>query len=316
MKLLKAFLIVASLSAIFFFAYRVTAPNREVFNQASIRQKIIEPAEIQTEAFKPIDVENILILGRPGEAHIGSDLTDTIIVAHLNQNRGFLISLPRDFLIKNPLTKINSLYGLRGIKVLEKKVEEITGLAIDRHVIIDLVVAEEIINLIDGLNVFVPQDIYDPNFPGPGYTYDPFVLEAGWRYLDGRNVLRYIRTRYTSPNGDFDRMYRQQQVIRLLKQKILELNPLWDFPVYIRLFNTLQEHIITDIPIQEMKLFWELAKNTKAENISTIVIDKKETELLTSGLVPFGNAMASCVWPKAGQENYEEIKKYIKERIK
>lgn len=314
MKFLKAFLLIASLSAIFLFAYHVTAPSREVVNQAAI-QRTVKPTELETEAFEPLDIENVLILGRPGEAHIGSNMTDTIIVAHLNQDKGFLISLPRDFLIKNPLTKINSLYGSQGIDALKEKVSEITGLAIDRYVIIDLVVAEEVIDLIDGLNVFVPQDIYDPNFPGPGYTYDPFYLEAGWRYLDGRNVLRYVRTRYTSPNGDFDRMYRQQQVIRLLKQKILELNPLWDFPTYLKLFNTLQEHIITDISLQEMRLFWEAAKNVKAEDISTIVIDKKETELLTSGMVPFGQVMASCVWPRAGEENYQEIQEYIKERI-
>jgi len=33
------------------------------------------------------------------------------------------------------------------------------------------------------------------------------------------------------------------------------------------------------------------------------------------GQVLFGEQMASVVYPKAGKENYEEIKKYIQEKI-
>ncbi|MFH1611697.1 MAG: LCP family protein [bacterium] len=268
-----------------------------------------------------LSIKNILILGRPGENYPGGNLTDTIIIAHLmpENNRAFLISLPRDFLVQIPnsynSTKINSLYNMIGIEGLKQRVTEITGLSIDRYFIFDLTAAQEIIDLVDGLNVNVPEDIYDPHFPGPGYVYDPFVLKSGWRYLDGRNVLRYVRTRYTSPNGDFDRMARQQQIIRLIKQKVLDLNPLWDFPKYVKIFNTLNENIETDLGIFEMQDIWQFAKNAEAANIATIVIDKKETNLLTSGMIPLGNANASVIWPKAGRYEYEDIKKYIKKYI-
>ncbi len=264
---------------------------------------------------------NILLLGRPGNGYSGGNLTDTIILAHLTpaKEKATLISLPRDLLVKipntNKLTKINSLYSIAGINGLKEKIEEITGLKIDYHVLVDLVVAQEIIELVDGLNVYVPKDIDDPFFPGPNYTYQTFNLSAGWRYLDGPEALRYIRTRYTSPNGDFDRMARQQQVITLLKQKVLELNLLWDFPTYLKMFNSLKNNIETDLGIIELKKFWEIARSIKYNQISQLVIDKKETKLLVGGQVLFGEQMASVIYPVAGQGNYDKIKEYIKEKL-
>jgi len=265
--------------------------------------------------------KNILVLGRPGPGYSGKDLTDTIILAHLNlsEKKVALISLPRDLLVKVPqqgtLTKINSIYQLSGIEGLKEKIEEITDLSIDNYILIDLAVAKEIIELVDGLNVYVSQDINDPYFPGPNYTYQTFILKAGWRYLDGQTTLKYIRTRYTSPNGDFDRMARQQQIIRLLKQKVLALNPLWNFPTYLKIFNTLKNHIKTDLGLMEMRTLYQTAQELNPDQITQLVIDKKRTDLLTSGPVMFGQQMASVVYPKAGQGNYNEIKDFIKRTI-
>ncbi len=263
--------------------------------------------------------KNILLLGRPGQGYSGGNLTDTIILVRLSQDqsdkKAILISLPRDLLIKIPgqenLTKINSLYQIVGIEGLKEKIQEITGFAPDHYLIVDLVVVEEIINLIDGLNIYVKDDIHDPYFPGPNYSYETFNLSAGWRYLDGPTALKYIRTRYTSPNGDFDRMARQQQVVQLLKRKVLSLNLLWNFPTYLKIFNSLKDHIETDLSIFEMRYFWQFAKEIGAEQIKSIVIDKKETELLRGDLVMFGSQPASVVYPIAGQENYNEIKNFI-----
>jgi len=272
-------------------------------------------------SFKNTEPVNILALGRPGQGYSGQNLTDTIIVAHLDpaQEKSILVSLPRDLLVKtkhNQLTKINSLYSLTDIEGLKQKITEITGLDIDYYILVDLVVAQEIIELVDGLNVYVPQDINDPFFPGPNYSYQTFNLAAGWRYLDGPTALKYIRTRYTSPNGDFDRMARQQQTITLLKQKVLELNLLWDLPTYLKMFSSLKNHIETDLGVLELKNLWTIARNIKANQIINLVIDKKETNLLRGDQVPFGQQMASVVYPQTGQGNYQEIQEYINKFIK
>ncbi len=276
---------------------------------------------------------NILTLGRPGRGYSGQDLTDTIILAHLKpaEEKLILISIPRDLLVRIPyrdpstgtfqksnetgLVKINSLYALVGIEGLKEKIEEITELPVDHYALVDLVVAKEIIELVDGLNVFVPQDIDDPYFPGPNYTYQAFALKSGWRYLDGETALKYIRTRYTSPNGDFDRMARQQQIITLLKQKVLALNPLWNFLTYLKIFNTLKDHIETDLALLEMKSLWQTVREIETNQITTVVIDKKRTNLLVGGQIMLGQQKASVVYPKAGQGNYDEIRDFIQQVI-
>ena len=312
------------LSASIFILQLITRPQIETQlignKNANILKSVFSTSEINNLIKGDKKEINILALGRPGQGYSGGNLTDTIILINLNpaNNKAVLISLPRDLLVKNKSgysTKINSIYNSEGIEALKEKITEITGLPVDKHILIDLVVVKEIINSIDGLNVFVPQDINDPFFPGPNHSYDSFKIKAGWRYLNGTTALKYIRTRYTSPNGDFDRMARQQQVINLLKQKVLALNPLWDFPTYLRIFNTLNKHIETDLGIMEIKSLWQTTKNIEIDKITNLVIDKKETELLMGGQVIFGEQMASVVYPKAGQGNYKEIKEYIKQRI-
>jgi len=332
-KIICFFVFMTTLLLLSIFFYQLFNPpvtvKKETENTAKIETKEKSVGVIKS-FFKSQNKKNqseinILALGRPGKNYPGGELTDTIILIHLPQNDGnsnnnrkaFLISLPRDLLVevsdKSSLTKINSLYNLVGISKLKEKVEEITGLLINNYVIVDLAVVEEVISLIDGLNVFVEQDINDPYFPGPNHSYQTFNLSAGWRYLDGPATLRYIRTRYTSPNGDFDRMSRQQQIIQLIKQKVLALNPLWDFPTYVRIFNSLQNNIETDLGLMEIESLWKTAKEIGSDNIISLVIDKKETGLLIGGQVMFGKQRASVVYPKTGQGEYDEIKEFIKQ---
>lgn len=320
LKIILSFLLIAS--ALFFLLWLTPSHSIEISDnsQSTLKDKIslFNPFKSFSKSSSAI---NLLALGRPGDNYPGGDLTDTILLIHLRpeEKKAVLISLPRDFLVELPegngFTKINSLYQSAGIESLKQKVQEITGLSIDYYLIIDLTVVKEVINLVDGLNIYVPQDINDPFFPGPNYSYQAFTLKAGWRYLDGDQVLKYVRTRYTSPNGDFDRMARQQQVIKLIKQKVLSLNPLFDFVTYLKIFNTLSDHIKTDAGVTKMKFFWQTAKEVDAQNINYLVIDKKNTDLLASGQVIFGSQLASVVWPKRGQSDYTDIREHILQTI-
>jgi len=315
-------------------AGQLTSGRRKIITTLSLPLSLKVDLPLMKKIFKETKSgTNILALGRPGQGYSGQNLTDTILLVHLNPDEESLtlVSLPRDLLVRIPyrdpstgaflesnetgLTKINSLYSLVGIEGLKEKIEKITGLSVDSYVLVDLVVVKEIIELVGGLNVFVPKDIDDPYFPGPNYTYQAFALKAGWRYLDGQTALKYIRTRYTSPNGDFDRMARQQQIIRLLKQKVLSLNPLWNFLTYLKIFNTLKGRIETDLSLLEMKSLWQTAQEVDINQITTIVIDKKRTNLLVGDQIMLGQQKASVVYPKTGQGNYDEIRDFIQQAV-
>ena len=259
---------------------------------------------------------NILILGTPGQNHPGSQLTDSILIAHIepDDKKLVLFSLPRDLLVRTPggyLAKINSLYSLFGLKALKEKITQVTDLECQHHIIINFKAAEEIIDSIDGLNINIPKNIYDPYFPGPNHSYQVFSLEAGWRYMNGTEALKYIRTRYTSPQGDFDRMSRQQQVLRAIKQKVFALNPLWDLPTYLKIYNSMKSRIKTNLTVAELKSLWKVAQEINVDQIFTATVDKKNTKLVTSGLITLNEQEVSAVWPRAGLGNYQDIKKYL-----
>lgn len=268
------------------------------------------------------DEFTLLFLGVPGGDHKAPYLTDSIILFYYQKPRLFFFSLPRDLLVRVPgqdyYTKLNALYVLdRQIQkepsLIVQKIQELSGLPIDFYVVVDLELVKKIINILDGINISVTQDIYDPRFPGPNNSYQTFELKAGWRYLDGETALKYIRTR-SSPGGDFDRMDRQQQLLLVAKRKVSGLNPLTSLPELIKIYQNLKEHIITNLNIRQILSSGKLFEKLEQGDVARFVINR-ESGLLQNGRALFGDEEAYVLLPTAGRDNYEEIREFIKEKL-
>jgi LCP family protein required for cell wall assembly len=267
---------------------------------------------------------NFLLLGAPGQGNDAPDLTDTILIARLDENKNkiYLFSLPRDLLVKIPnsdtYTKINALYAFNKknfnheFDALWQKTEEITGLKINHYIFVDLETVKNLVDFFGGVNVMVKKDILDAAFPGPNHSFEVFEIKSGWRYLDGAAALKYIRSRHNSAGGDFDRIERQQEVLQALKQKVLALR-FWDVSKFMNVYKILSSRIKTDLNLWEINNFWQKIKNIPGENIIKIEINNEN--LLIGGQMNLGGEIASVLKPKTGLENYEEIKKYITEII-
>lgn len=268
---------------------------------------------------------NVLVLGRTGPGHIAPNLTDTILVVSYNKSsrKTLILSIPRDLLVKIPdgssYTKINALYAMgeqessdAGAELITSKLSQITGLAFNYYVLIDVAALEQIIDSLDGVNVYVLEDIEDMRFPTPEGGYEIFSLEEGWRYLDGKTTTKYVRTRHT-PRGDFDRVKRQQQVIEAVRKKVRGLNPLIDFPKYIAIYETLQEHLVTNISIPEAKALWYLAEKLPEETLVFRSLEGGGSEnLLISKQSVLGGEVAYVLTPRKGLEDYSEIQQAIR----
>lgn len=289
--------------------------------QAAIR-------ETPTNLFKSLSQpKNFLLLGIPGPGNDAPELTDTIALAMVKPEpiKVTLVSIPRDLWVKIPesesYSKINSLYVLGkqaknqdyGLELIQQKVEQITGQKIDYYFLVDLSVVKELVDQQGGINLMVKKDIYDPLFPGANHSYQTFEIKAGWRYLDGETTVKYIRTRH-SPEGDFDRIERQQQVLEALKQKIITLNPIWDLPELLKIANEIYSKIKTDFPVSEIPQFWSIAKKVSPPDILNLVIEK-ENNLITSYPLLLDNQPVSALQPKAGVEDYSQIQRFIAEAI-
>lgn len=266
---------------------------------------------------------NLLFLGIPGKGNNAPSLTDTIII--LNSTPGgenpVGISIPRDLFVKNPnqdyYTKINALYQNEGIDAVKTTIKQITGLEIDYFIVVDLNGVKNLIDYFDGIDVFVESDIYDPQFPALYNSFEIFYLEKGQHHLDGETALKYIRSR-NQAGGDFARIKRQQQIIVALKDKILNLNPFWDFPKFLKIWDNLKEHTNTNIGLTDIKYAWNLAKNSDFEEIEFTTISNQpneEEQLLISAEINLSGQKAYILKPKAGLDDYQEIKNYINKLI-
>lgn len=297
----------------------VVRPN---FNEAQINR----PAETKILGFffpkTPEDLErplNILVLGRSGEGYPAPDLTDSIIILRLTPGaKAALISVPRDLWVKVPgrnyYSKINALYNLDKEKgpseeefgLIKNKITEITGFTLDYYALIDVTALKELVDILGGIDVHVENNINDR-------AYQYLTLEKGWHHMDGRTVQKYVRTRMDS-GGDFARIKRQQQVIGILKDKILGLNPVWDLPKFLEIYRIIGRNIKTDIGFDKIRYFLEIAGLFKDKEFNQIVVDSS-SGILRSSSVWTSGGLAYILAPKAGLENYNEIKKYITDNL-
>jgi len=234
--------------------------------------------ELQTDAFGHT---NFMVLGTGGGEHEGADLTDTIIVASLdNENKLIsMVSIPRDLYIKDNevgSSKINEVYfnaknyygsSISGLEHMKEKIEEIMGIPIHYWVKVDFQGFKELVDALGGIDVYVEESIYDPYYPKDGtYLYEPFSIAAGQHHLDGETALKYARSRKTT--SDFDRAKRQQQIIYAIKEKALQTEIVLSQEKITELLETLKKNIETNIKIKEILTLGSMADDYSEEQIS------------------------------------------------
>ncbi len=267
----------------------------------------------------------ILFAGIPGQGNVSPYLTDTVMLVSLNPAKQAvsMVSLPRDLWVKVPganfYGRLNGIYqygrktsDARGMELLKEAVTEVTGITPHYYARIDLAGIKEVIDIVGGVTVEVKENIRDRSFPGPGRSYELFTLEPGVQELDGTTALKYIRTRH-SGRGDFDRVLRQQDILRAIKEKITALHPLSDFHELYALFESVNAHTVTNISLRDGKTLWDAAKGIRNANIYSHTLSTDlDTGLLRYGKIDFGaGGVASVVWPKKGQFDYHDIRAAI-----
>ena len=147
----------------------------------------------------------------------GSYNTDTMMLMHLpaNGQKATAISFPRDSYVEIPghgKAKLNAAYvdGMvdshgnkaKGAQLLVETIENLTGLTVDHFVQVDLLGFYRISNAIGGVPVNLCQAQKEPN--------SGIDLPKGVTKIHGTQALAFVRQRYGLPNGDLDRIKRQQ----------------------------------------------------------------------------------------------------------
>jgi LCP family protein required for cell wall assembly len=105
-----------------------------------------------------------------------------------------------------------------------------------------------------------------------------FKLPAGKQTLNGENALCYVRSRATS--NDFERAKRQQQVIKLIKEKMLSAGTLTDFSKINGILDSLGDNMKTDMALWEVQRLYEIYKEIPNAQIYQRVLENSEEGLL------------------------------------
>lgn len=281
---------------------------------------------------------NILLLGKGGSGHDGADLTDTILIASIDpiQKEASLLSIPRDFWVKNDVgqSKINAVYALAknkvltgkktgdindraeqaGLAAIESKIEEVSGIPIHYHVMVDFAAFEQAINTVGGVDINVTKDgevyerLYD-TIIGKPYTLD---VKAGQNHFDGQRALFYARSRHTSARGDFDRAERQRAVIIALKEKIMSAGT-YGNPIKLnQLVNEFGSHVRSNLSTGEVLRVYDIMKGIDSSKIGSVGLADPPNNFVTTDNV---NGQ-SIVRPKAGLYDYSEIQNFVRNALK
>lgn len=144
-----------------------------------------------------------------------NDLVNSDLVMLVHVDRGeramYVISIPGDSAVRIPghgIGKLPDAYAEGGAKLYTRTVEEMTGIKLDRVITLDMRGFQAMVDILDGVVVNVPSDACDET--------------PGARQLDGQGALDYTALRECMPNGDLDRVARQQSLMKALMRESVD----------------------------------------------------------------------------------------------
>jgi LCP family protein required for cell wall assembly len=105
-----------------------------------------------------------------------------------------------------------------GIGAVRSVVSELTGRPIDGVLVADLWGVIKVVDAMGGIDINVPNSVYDARYPDPVYGKIEIRIPAGKQHLDGRMALAYARSRHQ--DSDYGRMARQQTLLLAIRGDI------------------------------------------------------------------------------------------------
>jgi LCP family protein required for cell wall assembly len=168
--------------------------------------------------------------------------SDTIMVIRFDPDSrsASVVSIPRDSWVPIPdhtTMKINAAYALGGPPLLIRTVERLTGIRIDHFMVVDFAGFRSVVDAVHGVDVQIAAATTDLG----GRHF-----HRGVNHLDGPAALDYVRQRYGLPQGDLDRVRRQQNFLRAVFVKVASTNPADDPLRAYRLLDAMTQAVTVD----------------------------------------------------------------------
>ncbi|HCU31447.1 MAG: Cell envelope-related transcriptional attenuator [Candidatus Uhrbacteria bacterium GW2011_GWE2_45_35] len=315
-KIFVAFLVIsACLGTAFSYNIKTggdtSSPDVPRFSLFAALKDLVSPKEYSL-AGEENDRVNFLLLGVGGAGHDGPQLTDTIIFASLRPSDKTIgmMSIPRDLTVPVPnegWRKINAVNALAetkktgsGPEATSQVLGSLLNQEINYYIKIDFDGFAELIDELDGIDIYVERSFSDPEYPILGMEdavcgtfeqtdengeivevadyscrFENLSFQEGWNQMDGDTALKYVRSRHGT-NGeasDFARSRRQQNLLVALKEKILSLNTLRHPSRISSIFSALEKHIQTNLSVSELLVLARDYSKIDTDKIVNQVLD-------------------------------------------
>ncbi|ASC73000.1 Putative transcriptional regulator YvhJ [Halomicronema hongdechloris C2206] len=199
-----------------------------------------------------------------------SGRTDTLLLVRVNpdEQRASIMSIPRDTRVEIPavgLNKINHANVVGGPELVARTISYNLGpIAIDRYVRINTSAFRELVDLVGGVDVFVPKRmVYQDR--SQGLTIN---LQPGWQTLNGDQAEQFARFRQDA-QGDIGRVQRQQMLLKALRQRLTSPTVIPRLPQAIRIA---QRHVDTNLTLEEMLALANFVLTLEPEQLQMVML--------------------------------------------
>jgi polyisoprenyl-teichoic acid--peptidoglycan teichoic acid transferase len=232
---------------------------------------------------------SILLLGTDERAEDKDPpRTDTMLLLTLDleHRTAGMISLPRDLWVPIPgydiTTKINTAYVIGekrgypggGAQLAKDTVSSFVGRPVEHYVRLNFNGFVRFVDLIGGIDIFVPETIHDEQYPTANFGIETFHLAAGQQHLDGELALKYVRTRNT--DSDYGRAARQQQVIQAVIDKVTQADMIPTLVAKLpQLSATMRDSVSTDISLAAAVQIAQYVRQNSFREVRRLVLDDR-----------------------------------------
>ncbi|MFE6489124.1 LCP family protein [Streptomyces sp. NPDC057757] len=196
--------------------------------------------------------ENVLVIGSDartdgndalggGESDdIGRSDTAFLLHVYADHKNAIAVSIPRDTLLTIPPCKLpdgswtkeqtdtqfNAAYSVGQTAegnpaCTQNTVEKLTGVRVDHTVVVDFKGFASLTEVVGGVKVCLPQDIYQGDLNPKRATKGKLLYEKGEQTVSGQQALDYVRIRHGIGDGsDIGRIKRQQAFVGSLIKEV------------------------------------------------------------------------------------------------
>ena len=292
------------------------------------------------------NLTNILIFGtsEDAEGHDGGLLTDSILVASVDQERktSKIFSIPRDLWVNYSVPggetmncvvgtqgKINATYMCalneyknnkdQASRYFAKKISEITGLNLQYYISLDWSALRTVVDELGGIDV----DVYADVDAGIHDTCQHLDLAKGMNYgLNGSMALKLARARnagcdeggdFGLSRSNFDREINQQRIFNAIKNKAFSIGVLGKPTKVIRLIDSLGNNVKTNITMAEVRTLIDIATNLNGEVESIPTVEQFGVGRIgiQSVVLPKG----ASTYIESSMFSYGEFQRYLRKKL-